>query len=86
MSKGLLQSLFNGYKNLSVKGLSLAVYPSLLGELPKLNDNAITFYVLDEYSRANSLLLEQQIKALGLPSALKRSRPRHQINLPSIHL
>lgn len=80
MSKGLLQSLFNGYKNLSVKGLSLAVYPSLLGELPKLNDNAITFYVLDEYSRANSLLLEQQIQALGLPSALKpiKTSPSNQ--------
>lgn len=58
------------YKNWSVKALSLAITPSIIGDVPDLADDAITFYVLSEYSRANSLLLEEEIQRLGLPSAI----------------
>lgn len=66
----LLQRLTDGYKSLSVKGLSLAVTPTMMGDTPAIDKEVPTFYVLDEYSRANSLLLEKQLKAARLPSAL----------------
>lgn len=58
------------YKTLSVKALSVALSPTVLGELPTNDGNALTFYVLNEYSRTNSLLLEQQTRAGNLPPAL----------------
>lgn len=58
----LVNKLYQGYKQLSAKSLSVAVTPTVLGELPTAN-NVPTFYVLDEYSRANSLLLQNQISA-----------------------
>lgn len=68
--KTLPSMLTDGYKALSVKSLSLAVSPTVMGDVPKLAQQSLTFYVLDEYSRANSLLLEQQLQKAGLPSAL----------------
>lgn len=56
----LIKPLHQAYKQLSAKSLSLAVSPTLLGELPAPS-NVPTFYVLDEYSRSNSLLLQNQI-------------------------
>lgn len=64
------KTLLDGYKALSVKSLSLAVSPTVMGDVPTLNKESLTFYVLDEYSRSDSLLLEQQLKEAGLPSAL----------------
>ncbi len=69
-TKKLTQSIFNGYKTLSVKSLGLAVTPTVMGDVPESCDDTLTFYVLDEYSRANSILLEQQTQEAHLPSAL----------------
>ncbi|MDO5650954.1 MAG: glycerol-3-phosphate 1-O-acyltransferase PlsB, partial [Moraxella sp.] len=63
-------SLKKWYKSLSAKGLSLIVKPDVLGDTPVITETA-TFYVLDEYSRANSLLLESQTQSSGLPNALQ---------------
>lgn len=60
----------NSYRQLSAKGLSLAVKPSVIGEVPNLDGNIATFYVIRSYSRSNSLLVGMQTDALGLPSAL----------------
>lgn len=69
--KQLSQTLKNSYKSLSAKGLSLATSPSVIGYAPTIDSNVATFYVMDEYSRANSLLLENELHTLNLPSALK---------------
>lgn len=69
MLSSFSKSLTQHYKDWSVKALSLAVKPTVIGKTPVLED-ALTFYVLEEYSRSNSLLLEKQVQALGLPSAL----------------
>ncbi|STY91219.1 Glycerol-3-phosphate acyltransferase [Moraxella bovis] len=58
------------YRNLSGKGLSLAVKAQILGEVPELDDDIPTFYVLREYSRSNSLLVDVKTQELNLPSAL----------------
>lgn len=58
------------YRHLSGKGLSLAVKAQILGEVPELNDDIPTFYVLREYSRSNSLLVDIKTRELDLPSAL----------------
>ncbi|STY82790.1 MULTISPECIES: glycerol-3-phosphate 1-O-acyltransferase PlsB [Moraxella] len=58
------------YRRASAKGLSLAVKPTLIGEVPTLDDAVPTFYVIRAYSRSNSLLVGMQTDALGLPSAL----------------
>lgn len=69
MLSSVSKSLNQYYKKWSVKALSLAVKPTVIGKTPALTE-ALTFYVLEEYSRSNSLLLEKQVQALGLPSAL----------------
>lgn len=66
----ITSKLKTNYKDLSVKSLSLAVKPSLIGDSPVLDGDTPTFYVLEEYSRSNSLLLEKQTQKAGLPSAL----------------
>ncbi len=58
------------YRHLSGKSLSLAVKAQILGEIPKIDDEIPTFYVLREYSRSNSLLVDVKTRELGLPSAL----------------
>lgn len=58
------------YRQLSGKGLSLAVRAQILGEVPQLDDGIPTFYVLQEYSRSNSLLLDVKTREYGLPQAL----------------
>lgn len=58
------------YRTLSGKGLSLAVKAQTLGEVPQLHDDIPTFYVLREYSRSNSLLVDVKTRELGLPQAL----------------
>lgn len=60
------------YRTLSAKGLSLAVKAQVLGEVPVFDDDVPTFYVLREYSRSNSLLLDLKTDELGLPSALNK--------------
>lgn len=60
----------SAYRHLSGKGLSLAVKAQVLGEVPELNDDIPTFYVLREYSRSNSLLVDIKTRELDLPSAL----------------
>lgn len=55
---------------LSTKALSLAVKAKLLGDEPIVDDDVPTFYVLREYSRSNSLLLNLKTSELGLPLAL----------------
>ena len=68
------------YKDVSAKGLAYVVKPSLLGDLPDLTDgessDGLTFYVLDEYSRANSLMLASKTDSLGLPNALHAVRTK----------
>lgn len=60
-TKSFVQQLQTAYKKLSTKSLSLAVAPATIGNLPTIDDKP-TFYVLDEYSRANSLLLQMHIE------------------------
>lgn len=60
----------SAYRHLSGKGLSLAVKAQILGEAPELDDDIPTFYVLREYSRSNSLLVDIKTRELDLPSAL----------------
>ncbi|OOS23273.1 glycerol-3-phosphate 1-O-acyltransferase PlsB [Moraxella pluranimalium] len=64
----------SSYRQLSAKGLSLAVKPTLIGEVPQLEPSIPTFYVLRAYSRSNSLLVGMQTDELGLPSALAEVR------------
>ncbi|MDO4699848.1 MAG: glycerol-3-phosphate 1-O-acyltransferase PlsB [Moraxella sp.] len=58
------------YHKLSGKGLSLAVKAQTLGQVPQISDDVPTFYVLREYSRSNSLLVDLKTRELGLPQAL----------------
>ncbi|MDO4897543.1 MAG: glycerol-3-phosphate 1-O-acyltransferase PlsB [Moraxella sp.] len=62
------------YRTLSAKALSLAVKAQLLGDTPDIDDGVPTFYVLREYSRSNSLLLDLKTQELGLPSALSATK------------
>ena len=62
------------YRRASAKGLSLAVKPTVIGEVPQLDPSIPTFYVIRSYSRSNSLLVGMQTDALGLPSALAEVR------------
>lgn len=58
------------YRKLSGKSLSLAVKAEVLGEVVPLDKDVATFYVLREYSRSNSLLIDIKTQELGLPEAL----------------
>ncbi|MGM8885081.1 glycerol-3-phosphate 1-O-acyltransferase PlsB [Psychrobacter sp. 1U2] len=60
------------YRKLSGKALGVTVKPKLLGELPKLADDeqTLTFYVLQDYSRSNSILIDLQTQECKLPPAL----------------
>ena len=60
------------YRKLSGKTLDLAVKPKVIGDLPTIttDDDALTFYVLREYSRSNSILVDLQTKEHGFPPAL----------------
>lgn len=71
MKNKLIKTLSSGYKRLSTKGLSLAVNPDLIGDVPTLDQKTPVFYVLDTYSRSDSMLLEYEINKYQLPSALQ---------------
>ena len=60
------------YRKLSGQMLDVAVKPKLLGELPKFDDddNIHRFYVLQDYSRSNSILIDLQTQEHSLPPAL----------------
>jgi len=60
------------YRKLSGQALDVAVKPKLLGEVPQFDegDQTLTFYVLQDYSRSNSLLIDLQTQEHGLPPAL----------------
>lgn len=62
----------SAYRTLSTKTMSLAVKAQLLGDTPIVDDDIPTFYVLREYSRSNSLLLDLKTQELNLPSALAK--------------
>lgn len=71
--------LKNLYRQLSGNLLSLAVKSQLIGEIPQLQPNdktdndistTLTFYVLKEYSRSNSVLIDLETKQHKLPPAL----------------
>lgn len=61
------------YRKLSGQALDVAVKPTLFGELPNLEaeDGTLTFYILQEYSRSNSILIDLQTREHKLPLALK---------------
>lgn len=65
------RTLAHSYKYLSTKSLSLAVSPNVVGDVPTLDDGIATFYVLESYSRADSMLLQNELDEQGLPNALK---------------
>ncbi|MFI8553630.1 glycerol-3-phosphate 1-O-acyltransferase PlsB [Psychrobacter sp. NPDC077938] len=52
--------------------LDIAVKPKLLGELPEFDndDQTLRFYVLQDYSRSNSILIDLQTQEHNLPPAL----------------
>ena len=60
------------YRKLSGQALNVAVKPKVFGDLPQANQNkrALTFYVLQEYSRSNSVLIDLQTHEYNLPPAL----------------
>ena len=60
------------YRKMSGQALDVAVKPKLLGELPEFdnNDQTLTFYVLQDYSRSNSILIDLQTQEHQLPPAL----------------
>ncbi|MGX8221037.1 glycerol-3-phosphate 1-O-acyltransferase PlsB [Psychrobacter celer] len=60
------------YRKLSGKMLDVAVKPKLLGELPEFDsdDQTLRFYVLQDYSRSNSILIDLQTQEYNLPPAL----------------
>ena len=60
------------YRKLSGQILDVAVKPKLLGELPEFaaEDQTLTFYVLQDYSRSNSILIDLQTQEHKLPPAL----------------
>ena len=60
------------YRKLSGQMLDVAVKPKLLGELPEFDadDHILTFYVLQDYSRSNSILIDLQTQEHKLPPAL----------------
>ncbi|ALF59839.1 glycerol-3-phosphate 1-O-acyltransferase PlsB [Psychrobacter urativorans] len=60
------------YRKLSGQVLDVAVKPKLLGELPEFaaDDKTLTFYVLQDYSRSNSILIDLQTQEYKLPPAL----------------
>lgn len=68
------QGVLLTYHKLSGRGLSLAVKAQTLGQVPAISDDVPTFYVLREYSRSNSLLVDLKTRELGLPQALA---PQH---------
>ncbi|MBP6495333.1 MAG: glycerol-3-phosphate 1-O-acyltransferase PlsB [Psychrobacter sp.] len=60
------------YRKLSGQVLGVAVKPKLLGELPEFDhdDQTLRFYVLQDYSRSNSILIDLQTQEHKLPPAL----------------
>lgn len=60
------------YRKVSGQTLNVAVKAKLLGELPVLDaeDQTLTFYVLQDYSRSNSILIDLQTQEYQLPPAL----------------
>ena len=60
------------YRKLSGQLLDVAVKPKLLGELPEFDtdDQTLRFYVLQDYSRSNSILIDLQTQEHNLPPAL----------------
>lgn len=73
--------LKNLYRKLSGNLLNLAVKSKLIGDVPNLDPDdlpnpsasttaPLTFYVLKEYSRSNSLLIDLETQKQGLPPAL----------------
>ncbi len=60
------------YRQASGNALDVAVKPQLVGELPNISnsDKVLNFYVLQEYSRSNSILIDSQTKEHQLPPAL----------------
>ncbi|MDO5769546.1 MAG: glycerol-3-phosphate 1-O-acyltransferase PlsB [Psychrobacter sp.] len=71
------------YRKLSGQTLDIAVKPTLFGELPDLSidGNTLTFYILQEYSRSNSILIDLQTRDYQLPPALQSVEDKaHQID------
>ncbi len=62
----------NMYRQVSGNALDVAVKPQLVGELPNVSnsENVLNFYVLQEYSHSNSILIDSQSKEHQLPPAL----------------
>jgi glycerol-3-phosphate O-acyltransferase len=60
------------YRKLSGQVLDVAVKPKLLGALPEFDndDQTLIFYVLQDYSRSNSILIDLQTQEHKLPPAL----------------
>ncbi|MBS9779489.1 MAG: glycerol-3-phosphate 1-O-acyltransferase PlsB [Moraxellaceae bacterium] len=60
------------YRQASGNALDVAVKPQLVGELPNISNSetVLNFYVLQEYSRSNSILIDSQTKERQLPPAL----------------
>lgn len=65
----------NLYQKLSGDLLSLAVKSQIIGDIPKTHEPAekpvLTFYVLKEYSRSNSILINLETAKNQLPNALE---------------
>ncbi len=60
------------YRTVSGRLLDVAVKPKILGQLPEFDadDQILRFYVLKDYSRSNSILVDLQTQEHNLPPAL----------------
>lgn len=71
------------YRKISGQALDVAVKAKLLGELPVFDndDQTLTFYVLQDYSRSNSILIDLQTGEHKLPPALMSVKDSmHDVN------
>lgn len=75
------------YSRMRGKLMQTAVEPKLIGELPEnilhvdnqtiTDDNPLIFYVLQEHSRSNSILIDNETRRLGMPPALEKVRTEY---------
>lgn len=75
MSEKKSQNIFKHlYRSISGQALGMAVKPQQIGEIPnhQPDTDTLTFYVLKEYSRSNSILIDLQTKEYQLPPALMK--------------
>lgn len=74
------------YSRMRGKLMQRAVSPKLIGDVPDIlhvdnqtisDENPLIFYVLQEHSRSNSILVDNETRRLGMPPALDKVRTEY---------